>query len=178
MSAFDSSLVALSSSTALSGSAPFINRTVGSVAGIDSFAGLGNGGAAADPLAAIKTAATTYFANTTSSQSSNSTATVAGLASALSALSTTSGGTTVSVTATEATTGNDDLINLTLTSTSSVAATPTTLSVTAGQNTQGNTLSGSQSLTETTVQKLSLVFGVDVANSTAPVFEVTMKPPA
>ncbi|HTP91121.1 MAG TPA: calcium-binding protein, partial [Xanthobacteraceae bacterium] len=165
LAAFDSAVGQLASTTALTPSAPFINRSIGQVAALNSFAGMGTSGAAADPIVAIENAASAYFtANPTSP-------TISGLAAALNALSSTSGSTTVTATTTVPTNSNPNLetIQLTLTATSSVAATNTGLSVTAS----GHSLSTTQSLTQSTTQSLNLVFGVDMTTPSAPVFEVT-----
>jgi Ca2+-binding RTX toxin-like protein len=169
LSALDSTVNQLASSTALTTpSAPFLNRSLSDVAGLASFAGLGSSNAAGDPIAAIKTVATTYFAANTSSTSPTKTGTVAGLASALDALSKTSGPLSVSVQATEVTTGSDDLLNLKIVSTDTQTNIPTAISESAG----GNTLSTTQKLNEKTTQTLNLLFGVDVATASSPVFEV------
>ena len=56
LSALDKSLAALSSTTALTTPVPFINRSVGDVAGLTKFAGLGG-----DPLAALRNVAADYL---------------------------------------------------------------------------------------------------------------------
>ena len=174
LTALDGTLTQLASSTALTTpSAPFLSRNLSQVAGLDEFAGMGTGGAAGDPIAAIKSAASTYFSANTDSSSTTSTATVAGLVSALSALSSSSGALSVSVAADDKpTSGDDDLIGLTIVAKNTQTSVSTPISVTTSQDTDGNSLSTTQNLNEKTTQTLNLVFGVDVATATAPVFEV------
>ena len=142
--ALDTATNSLASGTALSSNTPFINRTLGDLAQLG------------DPIAALQTAATTYFNNNAS------TATIQGLAAALSQV------TSATVTATGSVSGNVDSIVLTSAASNNVAATNVALSANAG----GHSFSSTQSLPQTTTQNLSLTFDVDLTSQTSPVFQV------
>ena len=146
LSALDHSLANLSSTTALTTPVPFINRNVGDIAGLTQFAGLGNG-AAADPIAAIRSAAASYL------QAHPTSGNLTGLQGALEGLQDAAHpGVTVQAAPVAGASGLPSL-GVTITSVSTDANTP--------------------GYADSATQTLHLVFGIDQTNSAAPSLMVT-----